>query len=282
MQVTDWVRTRLAEGVRSVVAGDRVPPVRSGERADDGFFGHGSVTWRVHGDGAMLVGGLRALLLQTMHPLAMAGVADHSTFREDPMDRLWRTSLYVGTTTYGTTTEARQAIATVRRVHENVTGVAPDGRPYSANDPHLLLWVHHTLVDSFLRAHQRYGAGALDAAEADRYVQEMAVLAEEIGADRPATSVAELREWFVTVRPELHTTRAARDTARFLVAAPVPIISWPAYAVIASAAVDLLPRSVRRALWLPTLPVVDPLVVRPAAWTLIRALDWVMAALPAA
>jgi uncharacterized protein (DUF2236 family) len=276
--VTDWVRLRLAEGVRSVVAGDRPPPARHGERADEGFFGPASVTWRVHGDSSMLVGGLRALFLQTMHPLAMAGVADHSAFREDPMDRLWRTSLYVGTTTYGTTVEARHAIATVRRVHEHVTGIAPDGRPYAANDPHLLLWVHHTLVDSFLRAYQRYGAGGLDACEADTYVEEMAVLATEIGAEPAATSVAELRAWFQAERPELHATRAARDTARFLAAAPVPLISWPAYAVIASAAVGLLPRSVRRALWLPTLPVVDPLVVRPAAWTLIRALDWVMGA----
>ena len=106
----------------------------------------------------------------------------------------------------------------------------------------------------------------------------MAVLAAEIGAEPAATSVAELRQWFRAERPELHATRAARDTARFLVAAPVPIISWPAYAVISSAAIGLLPRSVRRSLWLPTLPVVDPLVVRPAAWTLVRALDWVMGA----
>lgn len=247
-------------------------------RADHpGLFASDSVTWRIHADSSVFIGGLRALLLQVMHPLAMAGVAEHSNYRADPMGRLWRTSLYVGTTTYGTADDARAAIAAVKRVHERVIGVAPDGRPYAANDPHLLTWVHHTLVDSFLRSYRRYGAESLTDADADRYVAEMAVLADEFGAEPAARSVAELRAWFLAERPELRATGQAREVVRFLMVPPLPVISRPAYAVIASAAVGLLPRSVRRELWLPTLPALDPLVVRPATRTLMRTLDWIMA-----
>ena len=161
----------------------------------------------------MLVGGLRALFLQTMHPLAMAGVADHSNFREDAMGRLARTSAYVGLTTYGSRSQAEQAIAHVRRVHQQVVGTAPDGRAYAANDPHLLTWVHHTLVDSFLRSYRRYGGRALSRADADRYVDEMAVMCELWHAEPAARSVAELRAYFTDMRPELHATTAARRTS---------------------------------------------------------------------
>jgi len=276
-----WVRRRVAGQVRGLIVGDEPPldPTRLADADDPGLFGPDSVTWRIHADSAMFVGGLRALLLQVMHPLAMAGVADHSNYRSDPMGRLWRTSLYVGTTTYGTAAEARAAIAQVKRVHERVVGVAPDGRPYAANDPHLLTWVHHTLVDSFLRSYRRYGAHGLSDTDADRYVAEMAVLADEFGAEPAARSVAELRDWFRAERPELQATPAAKDAVRFLMLPPLPIISRPAYGVIASAAVGLLPRSVRRSLWLPTVPAADPLVVRPATRTLMRTLDWVMASI---
>ena len=133
--------------------GDHQPSAERRQVRDDdpGLFGPDSVTWKLHNDFCLLAGGLRALMLQTMHPLAMAGVADHSNYRTDPLGRLANTSAYVGTTVFGTTAEATAAVATVKRVHRRVVGVAPDGRPYDANDPHLLTWVHHTLVDSFLR-----------------------------------------------------------------------------------------------------------------------------------
>jgi uncharacterized protein (DUF2236 family) len=277
-----WFRRRLADEVLAVVVGG-VPldqRVTMADSDDPGLFGRDSVTWRIHADSAMFVGGLRALFLQTMHPLAIAGVADHSNYRHDPMGRLWRTSAYVGATTYGSTDEARRAIAMVKQVHTRVVGTAPDGRPYAANDPHLLTFVHHTLVDSFLRAYQRYGAEPLGPGDADRYVAEMAVLTDEFGAEPAARSTAELRDWFRRERPELRATRQARDATRFLLLPPLPIVTRPAFAVIASAAVGLLPRSVRRSLRIPTLPVVDPVVdpvvVRPAARTLMRTIDWVM------
>jgi uncharacterized protein (DUF2236 family) len=275
-----WVRKRLAHEVLAVVVGGVPLDQRVTMAGEDnpGLFTRDSVTWRIHADSSMFVGGLRALMVQTMHPLAMAGVAQHSNYRDDPMGRLWRTSAYVGATTYGSADDARTAIAMVKRVHTKVVGIAPDGRRYAANDPHLLTFVHHTLVDSFLRAYQRYGAEPLDSADADLYVAEMAVLADEFGAEPAATSVAELRAWFHAERPELRATREARETVRFLLFPPLPIVTRPVFAVIASAAVGLLPRSVRRSLWVPTLPAADPVLVRPAARTLMRTIDWVMAA----
>lgn len=275
------LRSLVATSIRETVNGDHAnvlatrPPVEE----HPGFFGPGSITWRVHQDTSMLVGGLRALFLQTMHPLAMAGVDDHSNFREDAMGRLARTSAYVGITTYGTKQQALNAITHVRNVHRRVVGVAPDGRVYEANDPHLLTWVHHTLVDSFLRAYQRYSGRPLRPAEVDQYVDEMAIMCELWQAEPAARSRAELRQYFADLRPELEATPAARRTARWLAMAPVPLAARAPYAVIAPAAIGLLPGSVRRDLGLPMPPVFEPLVVRPAAFALIRTVDWFVSAL---
>jgi uncharacterized protein (DUF2236 family) len=270
------VRTQLGRRVRRMVAGDRAP-VRDLSRpieGDPGLFGPDSVTWRVHGDSSMLVGGLRALLLQMLHPLAMAGVADHSDYRRHPDQRLARTALFVATTTYGTTAEAEASIAMVKRVHQRVVGTAPDGRPYAAGDPHLVAWVHHAEVDSFLRAYQRYGSEPLSPADADRYVAEMAVICERLGGEPPARSVAELRSYFRSVQPELRAGSQAHDAARWLMVPPLPLAARPAYAVIASAAIGLLPGWAQRELWLPLLPGIDPVVVQPAARVLLRTLSW--------
>jgi uncharacterized protein (DUF2236 family) len=276
------MRTFVATTIRDTMSSDQVPTRDPRAPVDDdpGYFGPESVTWRIHQDSSMLVGGLRALFLQTMHPLAMAGVAQHSNFREDAMGRLARTSTYVGVTTFGTQREARDAIAEVRRVHRRVVGVADDGRPYSANDPHLLTWVHHTLVDSFLRAYRRYGGQPLRRVDADRYVDEMAVMCELWQAEPAARSAEELRTYFREMRPELRATSDARRTARWLAIAPVPLPARAPYAVIAPAAIGLLPGFVRRDLRLPLPPAFEPLVVRPAAFALMRTLDWFMHALP--
>lgn len=273
------VRRQLGRGVRRIVAGDREPvrDLSAPVEGDPGLFGPDSVTWRVHADASMFIGGLRALLLQMLHPLAMAGVADHSDFRRHPDRRLARTARYVAVTTYGTTEQAEEAIEMVRRVHRSVVGTAPDGRPYAASDPHLVAWVHHAEVDSFLRAYQRYGSAPLSATDADRYVAEMAVLCERLGGEPPARSVAELRAYFRSVRPELRAGAQAHDAARWLMVPPLPLAARPAYAVIAPAAVGLLPGWARRELWLPLLPGVDPVVVRPAARVLLRTLSWAVA-----
>ncbi len=276
----ETARLSLQGAIRGVLIGSAEPVAdiaRSGG-GDPGLFGPGSATWTVHSDAAILIGGIRALLLQTMHPLAMAGVADHSAYRTDPTGRLWRTSSYVGTTTFGTTEQATQAVAIVRRVHESVVGTAPDGRAYAANDPHLLGWVHHTLVDSFLRAHQRYGDTPLAPVDADRYVAEQARLAELIGASdpEPARTVSELRAWMWGIRPELRAGSQAREATRFLLFPPLPLATRPPFALLASAAIGLLPGWVRRDLRIPTLPFADALVVRPSARALSHVVGWAL------
>jgi len=149
--------------------------------ADDGFFGPRSVTWRVAADLSAPVAGLRSLLLQALHPLAMAGVDQHSDWRADPGARFASTAAYVVATTYGDTATARAAAARVRKIHDTVHGTdTVTGLPYDANDPALLLWVHAALVDSGLAACRLYGA-PLSPAEADRYVAEMTAAAELIG-----------------------------------------------------------------------------------------------------
>ena len=126
--------------------------------ADDGFFGPGSVTWRISADLAGPVGGLRALLMQALHPLAMAGVDQHSDWRQDPVGRLAATSAYVATVSFGERAAAERVSARVRRIHERISGVdTVTGRPYAAGDPALLLWVHVALVESAIAARQALG-----------------------------------------------------------------------------------------------------------------------------
>ncbi|TFV99517.1 DUF2236 domain-containing protein, partial [Brevundimonas sp. S30B] len=178
----------------------------------------------VHSDAAMFVGGMRALLLQSLHPLAMAAVDQHSGYRGDPWGRLQRTSTFLAETTFGTIEDADRAIAIVRSVHDRITGIAPDGRPYAASDPHLIRWVHVAEIDSFLRAHDRYGARPLDAAGRDAYVAETAHVARGLGAVDVPETVAELDEMMRAYRPELKGTREARRAARFiLIHPPVPL-----------------------------------------------------------
>ncbi len=240
------------------------------------LFGPESAAWAVHSDVSMLVGGLRALLLQALHPLAMAGVADHSTYRTDPLGRLQRTGSFIATTTFGTMAEAEQVIQVVRRVHDGVVGRAPDGRPYSANDPHLLMWVHCTEVDSFLAARLRYGEVPLSAEQADRYVAEMAIIAEKLGVIDPPRSRRELRDQLVAFRPELQVGSQARGTVRFLLMPPLALAARPAYGVVSTAAISLLPRYARRKLWLPIAPLAEPAAIRPATALLLRTLRWAL------
>ena len=217
--------------------------------ADDGLFGPGSVTWRLHADLSAPVSGLRSLLLQALHPLAMAGVDQHSHWREDPAARFASTAAYVLTTTYGDTAAARAAAMRVRKIHEHVRGTdAVTGKPYEASDPALLIWVHAALVDSGLAAADRYGT-ALSDADKDRYVAEMTAVAEIIGipaasfADGGApASVAELDAYFAAVRPDLATSRSTEDTATYLLGMPdiEPELA-EVWQVLAAAAVTSLP-----------------------------------------
>ena len=220
---------------------------------DTGLFGPGSVTWRVHGSVVVaLVGGLRALVIQSLHPLAMAGVAQHSDYLDRPLRRLQRTAEYVATVTFGTTEQAHEIAGRVRRLHTRVRGVDPvTGREYSAADPETALWIHAVEVHSFLAAHRAYGWGRLTAAEEDRYFAENVAAAELMGiprADVPA-SVAEMRAYFARVRPQLCVSDAARQAIEFVVAPPPRLDLLPYLVplrVLGGAAVATVPRDLRR------------------------------------
>ena len=182
---------------------------------DGGLFGPGSIVWRVHRDRSFPLAAIRSLMVQALHPLAMAGVAQHSTWQRDPFGRLAATAGYVLTVTYGDTAAAESAAARVRAVHTHVNGTDPvTGLAYQASDPELLLWVHAGMVDSIVHVVQRYGR-SLDAADADRYVAEMARFAEIIGvpAALVPASVAALREYLESVELRQITPAASEAIA---------------------------------------------------------------------
>jgi len=272
------LRDALASAVRSRVNGPG-----GADRARE-LFGAEGPRWFaddrpirvVHSDAAMFVGGLRALLLQSLHPLAMAGVADHSDYRRDPWGRLQRTADFLAATTFGPASEAERSCAVVRRVHEHVRGVAPDGRPYAAMDPHLLQWVHLAELDSFLCTHQRYGERPLDQDGRNGYVADMAVIARALGVIDPPVDERGVRDRLASYRSELRTTRAARDAARFLLVPPLPLAARAPYAVLSAAAIALLPWWARLSLWLPVTPVADAVVVKPSARALVDVLRWAL------
>jgi len=180
--------------------------------ADDGLFGPQSIVWRVNRDRTFPLAGMRSLMVQALHPLAMAGVAQHSNWRKDPFGRLAATSSYLLTTTYGDTASALAAAAWVRKIHTHVKGVDTEtGLAYSAEDPDLLLWVHAGMVDSIITVVQRYGR-TLEEAEADRYVGEMVRFAEIVGvpAEQVPSTVRSLREYIDSVALR-QATPAAKD-----------------------------------------------------------------------
>ena len=231
-----------------------------------GFFGPDSVTWRIHSDPTFSVGGLRALLLQALHPVAMDGVARFSGgFKEEPWPRLIRTATYVDTLTFGTRTEAVQAVARVRGIHRRLGATEETtGRAYRVDDPDLLLWVHCCEVDSLLSVARRGGLPLTDD-DADRYVAEQVSSAALIGvptADVP-DSVAALAAYFEGMRPSLAVTPAARDACRLILLPPMK--TWvryltpaqPAWGTLAGLAVALLPQWARRMYSLPGLGLTD-------------------------
>ena len=277
------VRERLGEGLFAMVAGPEGPQRRARIHGAVGprWFAPDRPIRTVHADASMFVGGLRALLLQSLHPLAMAGVAEHSDYRGDPWGRLQRTSTFLAVTTFGTARDAQRAVDKVRGIHRRVHGVAPDGRPYRADDPHLLEWVHIAEVDSFLLAYQRYGANPLDRDGRDAYVADTARVATALGVPDPPRTEAELRERIEAYRPELRSTEAARDAARFLlITPPLSLLARGPYGVLAATAISMLPAWARLPLWLPYLPPVEATAIRFAGRVLVGGIRWAMNSQP--
>ncbi|HXM56866.1 MAG TPA: oxygenase MpaB family protein [Candidatus Dormibacteraeota bacterium] len=217
---------------------------------DFGLFGPGSVTWRLHKEPALLVGGLRALMVQALHPLAIAAVADHSDYRSDVWGRYARTTNYVATTVFGTTRQAEALGARVREVHRPIRGIdRVTGRPYSADDPHLLLWIHATLVDSFLAAYRRF-VRPLSEADGDRYVAEMVRQALLVGltADQVPATEAGNRRFIESMGPELRVSRPALEAVDTVLHPPLPAWRRPFWWVAGQAAISLMPDDALRLL----------------------------------
>ncbi|WP_392466788.1 oxygenase MpaB family protein [Arsenicicoccus cauae] len=283
---TARLRTRVALGLRERIAG-----TDADRRADqiwgavgERWFGPDDAIWQVHADTSMFSGGLRALLLQSLHPLAMAGVADHSGYKGDPWGRLQRTSHYIAITTYGTVRHAEATIEAIRHLHGRVVGSTPDGLPYAANDPHLLRWVHVAEAESFLATYQAFGASRLTPAGLDEYVAQSAHVSSRLGvplADLPQT-YAELLQAVESYRGELVTTAAATEAARFLLLTPpIDPAARLGYWTLAVGAIATLPPWARRMLGLSVLPdpvtgVLDRVVGLPLGRASTATTRWVM------
>jgi len=274
------LRSRLGEALFLRVAGPEGSRRRERIHGAPGprWFPPGSPIQEVHGDASMFIGGMRALMLQALHPVAMTAVSEHSGYRGDMWGRLARTSTFLAVTTFATAEDAEATVAAIRRIHDSVTGTMPDGAPYAASDPHLLQWVHVAEIDSFLRAYQRYGHAPLDQAGRDEYVAQTAVVAQKLGVLDPPRTEAGLAEVLASYRPELRGTDHAHEAISHLVWHPdLPPAARPGYLVLAAAAIDMMPAWTRRELRLPRLPLAGAGTLGRFATRTIR---WAMAMPP--
>ena len=206
---------------------------------DPGLFGPNSVSWKVMGDVSSFVGGVRALLLQALHPEVAAGVADHSQYKTDPLGRLNRTSFFVTTVNYGAMPEVQEAVAVVRAAHKPVSGTSERGIAYSANQPQLGAWVQNTLTDSFLDAYQNF-CQPLEPKDADRFVLEQSKIGELLGISELPLTARELREW-ITEHPQLGSSEALRQAWTVLQKPPLQPSQLLGYRIVRAAAVSTLP-----------------------------------------
>lgn len=239
----EFIRSRIETQVMSLTGLSLGQLDLENPKGDPGLFGPQAICWQVHGDfPSVLIGGISALMLQALHPLALAGVWDHSNFRQDMLGRLRRTGQFISGTTFGSTQDANWLIDKVRTIHLQVTGTAPDGRPYAASDPDLLTWVHVAEVSNFLAAHLRYLNPNLSLADQDKYYNETALIAERLGARNVPRSSQEIADYLAAIRPQLLCDERSREVLRLLLAAPAP--SWmakPMGSLMMQAGIELLP-----------------------------------------
>jgi len=246
MTLARHIKATLATPLRAWVI--RAFPRESGgidyeqPAGDPGLFSADSATWQIHADFAgMLSGGLCALMLQTLHPAALAGVWDHSNFRDDLVGRLRRTTNFVAATTYAPTADAQRFIERVRRIHANVRGLTETGEPYSADDPALLTWVHTTEAYGFLQGYRRF-AGPVPATYADRYYDESRRIAEALGARDVPRSEGDVTDYFARVQAQLAFTERSRTVLQILQSMKLPVpLSGPSRDMFLGAGAALLP-----------------------------------------
>ncbi|GAB3672275.1 oxygenase MpaB family protein [Salinisphaera aquimarina] len=219
------VHTRLRDWIVGVVATTEDFGINyDAPVGDAGLFGPDSATWKIHGDfPGMMAGGIAALMLQTLHPRALAGVIDHSNFRTDALGRLRRTTMFVAATSYAPTADAERIIELVDRIHDRVKGRTANGEPYSAHDPDLLTWVHCTEMASFINGYMRYRRPDLSIAIQDRYFDETRRIAEALGAENVPASRQQMDEYFAAMQPQLRFDERSRDTLAVLESMTLPI-----------------------------------------------------------
>lgn len=250
-----------------------VQQLRHGD--DPGFFGPGSAAWAVHGSLPTLVGGVRSLLMQALHPGALAGVDEHSRYEEDPLGRLAGTTQWLTVVTFGDRSMAERECARVRGMHRKVKGDFTNARgeivPYSAMDSDLLRWVHVAFTDSFLATHLVWG-GDIPGGP-DQYVREWAIAGEMVGVENPPRSYAELKDQLRDFEPDLMGGERAERTARFVRNAPVPLPAKAPYSVLYAGAAATMTDSQRRKLKIPKIPLP---VVKPAVSAMLGSLGWVL------
>ena len=241
---------------------------------DPGLLGPDSISWQVLGDAAVFVGGIRALVVQSAHPEVAAGVDDHSSYRNDPLGRLSRTSVYVTETTYGAMPEVDGAVAAVRRAHRPVIGNSERDLPYSASTPELAAWVHNVLTDSFLAAYQAFGPRPLSTDDADRFVAEQTKVGGLLRADPLPSTARELRDWIVD-HPDRSVSLAQTNAIDFLKNPPLAIPVRVGYRLLFDAALTTIPEPLRM-----------QLDVHPSRWadktgrSSINAMRWALGASP--
>jgi len=270
----------VRDAVRRVLTRMFGPPPFDPERdpGDPGLTGPWSPSWRVIGEPAAIAGGIRGLLTQVSHPLAMAGVYDHSAFREDPLGRLQRTSAYVTTSAFGSTAEAIAIAGRVRAVHPRVVGTVSDGRPYRADDPRLLVWVSIALTSSFLTTHRLWSPDVLTPEEEDRFVAEQSRIGALldpavdlrmlrdpdvrdafragqldaelglIGPDLLPLTVAELDTVLASFWSEVGVNHQGREALAFLRWPPIPVMARAGYQSLLLGAIGSLSPELRHAL----------------------------------
>lgn len=241
---------------------------------DIGYFGPGSAAWAVHGALPTIVGGIRALLMQALHPGALAGVMQHSRYEADALGRLAGTTQWLTVVTFGDTTAADRECARVRGMHRKVSGTYDaDGtaRAYSAMDPDLLRWVHVAFTDSFLATHRVWG-GAIPGGD-DAYVREWAKAGELVGVVNPPRSVAELEQQLTDFLPDLRGGEAADRTVDFIRHVPMPVPARPPYALLFAGAVATMPPEHRTLLTLPSVPLT---IAKPAVGAMLGTLGLVL------
>ncbi len=267
------LRLRLVDQVRRTFT-DQASGQKPVPPSDEALFEKDTPIRKVHADlVGMMTGGVRALLLQMLHPEALQGVLDHSNFREDMHGRLQRTARFIAVTSFGHRDDAMRAIERVNRIHAKVGGMLPDGTPYSATNPRTLAWVHVTEAQSFLAGYLRHVRPDMPGSEQDEYYRQFAVIARALGADPVPETRQEAEALFRELRRDLRSSKESREIAQ-LVLRQRPENAPPALqAMIGAEAVAMLPPFARSMLHLQR-PVLTALPARAATWGVGRTLRW--------